>query len=231
MAPAPDWSLDPDTGRRAPDRSYCFAVDHRDTSAVGNVKYVWELSRHEHLTVAGGRLPPRWRRAVRRGRGHAARSWWAANPFLSGIHWTAASSSACACCPGSGSGGCSDGWAGTGPLSRATAPSCSSSITTRSGWLGCRATVVGQQPPLAEMAGQFAAGCAFPWFPESGAWREAAATTLRRELAAADVCQRPEPRAGHRLPRLRARARTAAAPRGQLAAIRSATRSGIRFGA
>ena len=24
MAPAPDWFLDPDTGRRAPDRTYCF---------------------------------------------------------------------------------------------------------------------------------------------------------------------------------------------------------------
>ena len=33
------------------------------------------------------------------------------------------------------------------------------------------------------MAGQFAASCAFPWFPESAAWRETAAGTLRRELA------------------------------------------------
>jgi hypothetical protein len=32
------------------------------------------------------------------------------------------------------------------------------------------------------MAGQFAAACAFPWFPESTAWRETAAATLRREL-------------------------------------------------
>ena len=36
---------------------------------------------------------------------------------------------------------------------------------------------------LAEMAGQFAAACAFPWFPESTAWRETAASTLERELA------------------------------------------------
>ena len=35
---------------------------------------------------------------------------------------------------------------------------------------------------VAEMAGQFAAGCAFPWFPESTAWRETAAATLGREL-------------------------------------------------
>src|SRR5919197_6256379 len=35
---------------------------------------------------------------------------------------------------------------------------------------------------LAEMAGQFAASCAFPAFPESAAWREHAAAGLRREL-------------------------------------------------
>ena len=38
MAPAPDWFLDPTTGRRAPDRTYCFDIDHRDPAAVGNVK-------------------------------------------------------------------------------------------------------------------------------------------------------------------------------------------------
>ena len=30
MAPAPDWFLDPRTGRRARDRTYCFDIDHRD---------------------------------------------------------------------------------------------------------------------------------------------------------------------------------------------------------
>ena len=88
MAPAPDWFLDPDTGRRAPDRSYCFAIDHRDPRAVGNVKYVWEPSRHQHLTVlaAAYRLDgdERYAEAV----ATQLRSWWAANPFLSGIHWT-----------------------------------------------------------------------------------------------------------------------------------------------
>src|SRR5262245_10692693 len=51
MAAAPDWFLDPSTGRRAPDRAYCFDIDHRDPAVVGDAKYVWELSRHQHLTV------------------------------------------------------------------------------------------------------------------------------------------------------------------------------------
>ena len=48
---APDWFLDPISGRRAPQAEYCFSVNHRDQAVTGNVKQVWELSRHHHLTI------------------------------------------------------------------------------------------------------------------------------------------------------------------------------------
>ncbi len=47
----PDWFRDPVTGRRAPDSALAFRIDHRDEAVTGNVKSVWELSRHHHLTV------------------------------------------------------------------------------------------------------------------------------------------------------------------------------------
>ena len=47
----PDWFLDPVTGRRAPQDRLAFRIDHRDENETGNVKPVWELSRHHHLTV------------------------------------------------------------------------------------------------------------------------------------------------------------------------------------
>ena len=47
----PDWFRDPVTGRRAPDTALAFGIDHRDEAVTGNVKSVWELSRHHHLTV------------------------------------------------------------------------------------------------------------------------------------------------------------------------------------
>ena len=88
MAPAPDWFLDPTTGRRAPDRTYCFDIDYRDPAVVGDVKQVWEPSRHHHLTVLAAAYhlhgDERYAQAV----ATQLRSWWAANPFLSGIHWT-----------------------------------------------------------------------------------------------------------------------------------------------
>jgi len=51
---APDWFLDPLSGRRAPQAEYCFSINHRDETVTGNVKQVWELSRHHHLTLLAG---------------------------------------------------------------------------------------------------------------------------------------------------------------------------------
>ena len=87
MAPAPDWFLDPTTGIRAPDRTYCFDIDYRNPAAVGDAKQVWEPSRHQHLTVLAAAYhldgDERYAEAV----ATQLRSWWAANPFLSGINW------------------------------------------------------------------------------------------------------------------------------------------------
>ena len=47
----PDWFRDPVTGRRAPDRRLAFRVHHRDEAETGNIKQVWEMSRHHHITV------------------------------------------------------------------------------------------------------------------------------------------------------------------------------------
>lgn len=88
MADAPDWFVDPRTGLRAPADAYAFDIDHRDEDRVGNVKYVWEMSRHTHLTVSASayHLTGDTRYAELCAR--HLRSWWSDNPFLSGIHWT-----------------------------------------------------------------------------------------------------------------------------------------------
>ncbi len=51
IGPAPDWFRDPLTGRQAPRQAYCFRVPYRDEAAVGNIKFVWELSRHQPTTL------------------------------------------------------------------------------------------------------------------------------------------------------------------------------------
>jgi hypothetical protein len=47
----PDWFHDPSTGRRAPSDRYAFQIRYRSESETGNVKQIWEVSRHQHLTV------------------------------------------------------------------------------------------------------------------------------------------------------------------------------------
>ena len=82
-----DWFRDPLTGRRAPDDQYCFDVPHRDEDTVGNIKFVWELSRHQPATL----LACAWwltgdDRYAERVAAHLS-SWWRENVFLKGVHW------------------------------------------------------------------------------------------------------------------------------------------------
>ena len=184
MAPAPDWFLDPSTGRRAPDRAYCFDIDQRDPASVGNVKYVWEPSRHQHLTVLAAAYhlsgEERYAEAV----AAQLRSWWAANPFLSGIHWTSGIELGVRLLSWVWTRRLLDGWAGTGALFEGN-PAFLRQLHYHQEWLA-RLPSHGSSANnhiLAEMAGQFAASCAFPWFPESAGWRERSAARLGRELA------------------------------------------------
>jgi hypothetical protein len=183
MAPAPDWFLDPASGRRAPDRTYCFDVDRRDPATVGDLKQVWEPSRHQHLTVLAAAYhlsgDERYAQAV----DTQLRSWWAVNPFLSGIHWTSGIELGLRLLSWVWIRRLLDGWPGAGPLFEGNRTFLRQ-LRHHQEWLA-RLPSHGSSANnhlLAEAAGQFAAGCAFGWFPESTAWREAAAATLRREL-------------------------------------------------
>ena len=84
----PDWFYDPLTGRRRPAGRLAFRIHHRDETETGNIKQVWEMSRHHHITV----LATAWwlTQDERYAQAAAAqlRSWWSANPLLSGVHWT-----------------------------------------------------------------------------------------------------------------------------------------------
>jgi hypothetical protein len=44
----PNWNRDPLTGRNAP-LQHAVALDYRDERIVGNIKYLWEPSRHLHV--------------------------------------------------------------------------------------------------------------------------------------------------------------------------------------
>jgi hypothetical protein len=84
----PDWFLDPVTGERAPDATLSFAIDLHRTDSGWSAKHVWELSRHQQLSVLAAAYHVTGCDAYASAVGRQLRSWWQANPFLSGIHWT-----------------------------------------------------------------------------------------------------------------------------------------------
>jgi hypothetical protein len=180
---APDWFLDPRSGRRAPELEFSFGIDHRDVQRAGNPKYVWDLSRHHHLTLlAAAYFLTGDERYPARVVEHLT-SWWRQNPFLSGVHWTS----------GIELGLRLISWVWIRRLLDAS-PVASSAFEQNPVFLQqllahqwYLATLPSHDSSannhlIAEAAGQFIAASAFPYFPESSAWRDKAAAILRREI-------------------------------------------------
>ncbi len=180
----PDWFLDPLSGRRTPQAQYCFSINHRNESVTGNVKQVWELSRHHHLTVlaAAYALTGDSRYAERAG-AHL-QSWWQENPFLSGIHWTSGIELGIRLISWAWTRRLLDGWDGVVNLFDR------SDLAHRQIWwhqtylsaFRSRGSSANNHV-VAEAAGQLVAALAFPWFGESAAWADESARLLRQELA------------------------------------------------
>jgi hypothetical protein len=181
---APDWFLDPLSGRRAPQAEYCFSIDHRNETVTGNVKQVWELSRHHHLTLlAGAYALTGDRRYAERAASHL-RSWWQENPFLSGIHWTSGIELGIRLISWVWTRRLLDGWEDVQGLFDQN-----ESARTQIWWhqtylsrLRSRGSSANNHV-VAEAAGQLVAALAFPWFEESAAWADQAASLLQQELA------------------------------------------------
>jgi hypothetical protein len=79
-----DWHRDYRYGRQVEPR-FAGSLNIRETAVVSDIKYVWEPSRHQHLSALafaanGEQNAPHIVRALD--------SWLDANPYLTGVHWT-----------------------------------------------------------------------------------------------------------------------------------------------
>ena len=181
----PDWFLDPATGRRAPDQRFAFTINHRDESGTGNIKQIWEMSRHHHLTVLAAAWwltrDDRYAQAV----AGQLRSWWRANPFLSGVHWTSGIEAGIRLVSWVWVRRLLDDWPGVTALFE-NDPDALRQIGWHQKYLAAFPSYgsSANNHIIAEAAGRLAAACAFPWYPQSGRWRKDAAAVLERQLAA-----------------------------------------------
>ncbi|MGH3914194.1 MAG: alginate lyase family protein [Pseudonocardiaceae bacterium] len=179
----PDWSFDPRTGRRAPTDTYAFDIDYRDEQAVGDIKQLWEPSRHQHLTVlaAAFALTGDDRYACRVA--DHLKSWWAANPPMRGVHWLSGIELGIRLLSWVWVRRLLEGWPGAPSLFEDN-PEAHHHIRHHQRWLAAfpsRGSSANNHV-IAEAAGQLAAACAFPWFPESSRWRTDALRLLDGQL-------------------------------------------------
>ncbi len=143
------------------------------------------MSRHHHLTVLASAWwltgEDRYAEAVAR----QLRSWWRANPFLSGVHWTSGIEAGIRLVSWVWIRRLLDDWPRVSDLFE-NDPDALRQIAWHQRYLagfpshGSSAN----NHVIAEAAGRLVAACAFPWYAQSARWRGDAAALLERQLAA-----------------------------------------------
>ena len=83
----PQWNRDPKTGKQAP-LQFGKTLNYRDEKRVGDIKYLWEPSRHAQLVT----LAQAWHLTRQDKYAEGCRtllaSWFEQCPYPSGVHWT-----------------------------------------------------------------------------------------------------------------------------------------------
>ena len=188
----PDWSWDPKTGRRAPTDVYAADVPYRDETLVGDVKQLWEPSRHQHLTVLAAAYATTGDDRYAQRVADQLHAWWAANPPLRGVHWTSGIELGIRLLSWVWVRRLLDGWSGAAALFE-DEPVAVNQILVHQRWLAAfpsRGSSANNHA-IAEEAGRLAAAAAFPWYPDSARWRREATakldTVLRRNTFASGL--------------------------------------------
>lgn len=180
----PDWCHDPKTGRRAP-WGYAFDVPYRSEDTVGDIKQIWEPSRHQYLTVLAAAYAITGDERYAERVAEHLRSWWAANAPLRGVHWISGIELGIRLLSWVWIRRLIEGWPGAAGLFEDN-PVALDQIWHHQRWLAAfpsRGSSANNHV-IAEAAGQFAAACAFDWFPASARWRADALRSLERHLRA-----------------------------------------------
>ncbi len=198
----PDWWYDPKTGRRAP-WGYAFDVPYRNEDAVGDIKQIWELSRHQYLTVLAAAYAITGNERYAERVAEHLRSWWAANPPLRGVHWISGIELGIRLLSSwAWIGRLLDGWRGAAELFEGN-PVALNQIWHHQRWLAAfpsRGSSANNHV-IAEAAGVVRRSLRVRMVPLLGALASRRAEVAGAAAARQHLRLRPQPRAGHRVSR------------------------------
>jgi len=182
----PRWNRDPKTGLEAPLR-FGKLLDYRNAEQVGDIKYLWEPNRHQHLvTLAQAYALSREHRYFQAIRGHLE-SWFDACPHAKGPNWCSALEAAMRLISWS------IAWQLLGGKESRlfSEPSCRA---FRAQWLQSvfrHARFIhgyfsryssANNHLLGEAAGLYIAATTWPCWPQASRWKKSAQTVLEREI-------------------------------------------------
>jgi hypothetical protein len=181
---AEDWFRDPDTGILAPAEAYTFDIDSRNPAIAGNHKYLLEPSRLQHVTLLAAAYFLTRHEAFAELAAAQLRSWWQANPFLTGIHWSSGIEVALRLISFVWARRLLGGWAGAGDCFEGSTLARDQIFRHQQYLAALRSHgSSANNHLLAELLGLYIGASAFAWFPQSGRWRRAASAGLEIEAA------------------------------------------------
>jgi hypothetical protein len=172
-----DWHRDYRYGRQV-EPGFAGTLNIRDTAVVSDIKYVWEPSRHQHLSALA------FAANAEAHTGYIVRSidsWLHANPYLHGVHWTSSLELAERVIS----------WALLYPriaeqvaddqdFRRRWLDSIYLHLTRIAGKLSLYSSA--NNHLLGELVGLFVGSSCFDFWPECSAWRSLAQKLLEREI-------------------------------------------------
>jgi hypothetical protein len=175
----PTWNRDPKTGRAAP-LTFGKALNYRDERIVGDIKYLWEPSRHAQLLT----LAQAWHLSRDERYATACRSllgsWFEQCPYARGPHWTSSLEHAMRLI------NWSFAWHLLGDQPAAFRERWLTSICQHCHFIAGHFSrhSSANNHLLGELTGLFVAATTWPLWPQSKTWRETALRELQEQALA-----------------------------------------------
>jgi hypothetical protein len=178
-----DWFRDSATGIQTPREAYAFDIEARDPEVIGNHKFLLEPSRLQHVSLLAAAYYVTRREDFAALAAAQLRSWWSANPFLTGIHWSSGIEVGLRLVSFAWARRLLAGWPGVGECFEES-DLARDQIFRHLEYLA-RLRSHGSSANnhlLAELLGLYVGASAFPWFANCRTWCLAAARELEAEV-------------------------------------------------
>lgn len=172
-----NWHHDPYTGKTAP-QTFSPLIDIRDTNTAGDIKYIWEINRHQYLSALswskqGIENPSQLMDTLL--------NWVDANPYLVGVNWTSSLELGLRMISWQFIFNSIRSEIETRPADFAILMKSAEQQLNYIAWHFSRYSSANNHL-IGEAAGLYVGSTAFPWLPKAKQWRSRAKRNLEEEI-------------------------------------------------